>query len=157
VISNVMSGNTFALYAVEASDNLISDNVANGSGILGFQVTTESDHNSIRRNTIDGSAGVGALISVAEGNLFRDNVVRDHRIAGILVANAPGTSLVRNVIENVTFPPETLSPTASAIWVTNTLGAVIERNSLCGYPLGIRITESQNIVERRNEAGDCGA
>ena len=99
VISNVMSGNTFALYAVEASDNLISDNVANGSGILGFQVTTESDHNSIRRNTIDGSAGVGALISVAEGNLFRDNVVRDHQIAGILVANAPGTSLVRNVIE----------------------------------------------------------
>ena len=57
----------------------------------------------------------------------------------------------------MTFPPGTLSPTASAIWVTNTLGAVIERNSLCGYPLGIRITESQNIIERRNEAGDCGA
>ena len=106
VVSNTMQGNTFALYAVESSNNLIWDNAANGSGILGFQVTTESDHNSIRRNTIDFSAGVGALISVAEGNLFEGNVVRDHRIAGVLVANAPGTSLVRNTIENVSFPEE---------------------------------------------------
>ncbi len=89
VISNSMIGNTFALYAVEASNNLIWDNVGNGSGILGFQVTVESDHNSIKRNTIVGSAGVGALISGAEGNLFQDNLVQDHRLFGVLLVNAP--------------------------------------------------------------------
>jgi nitrous oxidase accessory protein NosD len=157
VISNSMIGNTFALYAVEASDNLIWDNVGNGSGILGFQVTVASDHNSIKRNTIVGSAGVGALISGAEGNLLEDNLVQDHRLYGVLLVNAPGTTMARNVIKNVSFPQGDLSPTASAIWVTNTLGAVIDRNSLCGYPLGIRIDASQDIVERRNDVGDCGA
>jgi len=157
VVSDSMTGNTFALYAVESSDNRIWDNAGNGSGILGFQITTESDHNSIKRNTIIGSAGVGALISVAEGNLFEDNLVRDHRIAGILVANGPGTSLVRNTIENVSYPPETLSPGASGIWVTNTAGAVITRNSICGYPLPIQLTTSSDIVMTRNQMRDCSA
>jgi parallel beta-helix repeat protein len=146
-----MLGNTFALYAVESSDNRIWDNIANGSGILGFQITTESDHNSIGRNRIEGSAGVGVLISVAEGNVLEDNVVRDHRIGGVLVANAPGTSVARNAIENTSFPPESLSATASGVWITNTGGAVIERNTIRGYPLGIRVTASSDITLTRND------
>jgi parallel beta-helix repeat protein len=151
VISNTMSGNTFALYLVESSDNRIWDNAGNGSGILGFQITTDSNRNSIRRNTIDGSSGVGALISAADGNVFEGNVVRNHPIAGVLVASAPGTSLVRNTIENLIFPPGSLAPTAAGVWITTTAGAVVDRNTIRGYPLAIYLTGSSSIRESRND------
>ena len=153
VSGNDLGLNVFAFYTVTSSENVVWNNTAIGNALLGFQVTGQSNRNWIKGNRIEQSPYVGMLVTVSYDNRIEDNLLQDHRHAGLLLGNAAGSVVRRNRILRVGYPQGSLDPDGTGITVTlRSDGLVLDRNVVAGYPDGIELSGSSDVTISRNEA-----
>jgi parallel beta-helix repeat protein len=149
VTGNRSDANTFALYTVEASDNVIWNNSASGSSILGFQISTSSNHNWIRGNTVIGSSSVGLLVSGSTDARVEDNLFQDHRSAGIQFVDADRGLAQRNRVVNTAFAKGSLGGGIQVFFGSDDL--TLSRNEVVDYGDGITLDGSPRVALSRNE------
>jgi parallel beta-helix repeat protein len=151
IVDNHLHANSFGVYPVEASDARIERNLIDDNLILGMQVTEGSNRNWIRDNVINGSHGIGLLVSDSTDNLVEGNRLTGHAVAGLIVADTERTLVRRN---SIAFgePTAGASPPVAGIWVTvEGHDVALLRNSVAGYPVGLHLQGPQTgLVVSRN-------
>jgi parallel beta-helix repeat protein len=159
VVDNQLTANAFGMYPVESSDNRIERNTIEASQFLGMQVTDESNRNVIRDNVIHYSRSVGLLVSDSTDNLVEDNRLTDHAVEGIIFAQTERTLARRNRISSSGPDPSAPAPLAGIWLASHNNDIALKRNSVSGYPTGIRLQGVfTGLVVARNQvvrnAGD---
>jgi parallel beta-helix repeat protein len=157
IVDNELTGNAFGMYPVESSDNLIERNAIVDNTILGMQVTEDSSRNRILDNVIDGSGSVGLLISNADDNVVSGNRLTRHQAAGLILAQTARTVVRRNTIA-APIRAGSLAPIAGVWMGVSNHDATLWRNSVTGYPIGLRLDGPQTslTVTRNQVFGNTG-